>query len=70
MTAKQKIMARLSSSPWPVPLHKLDIPGVSECSASARLREMARLGIVYSVPVPGTKYTAWALVPKELTLPL
>jgi len=68
--AKDKILARLASSPWPTPLHKLDIPGVSECSASARLREMQREGIVYSVPVPGKKFTAWALVPKDLVLPL
>ena len=70
MKAKDKILARLASSPWPTPLHKLDIPGVSECSASARLREMQREGIVYSVPVPGKKFTAWALVPKDLVLPL
>ena len=70
ITAKQKIVARLSESARPLPIHHLDIPGVSECSASARLREMQREGLVYSVPVPGTKYTAWALIPKELALPL
>lgn len=70
MTAKAKILARLSESAWPLPLHKLDLPDVSECSASARLREMQREGIVYSVPVPGSHMTAWAIVPKDLTLPL
>ena len=70
LTAKEKIIARLSSSPWPVPLHNLDLPDVSECSASARLREMQREGLVVSLPVPGKKYTAWILAPKDLTLPL
>lgn len=70
LTAKAKILARLASSPWPTPLHKLDIPGVSECSASARLREMAKEGLVRSVSVPGKRFTSWEIVPKDLVLPL
>lgn len=38
--------------------------------SSARLREMAKDGMVRSVRIPGKKYTAWELMPKDLTLPL
>lgn len=70
MTARSKIVARLYASPEPLPLHRLEIPGVSQTAASARLRELKRDGIVVSVPVPGAKYTAWMLTPADLTLPL
>lgn len=70
MTARSKIVARLYESPVPLPLHALHVEGVSETAASARLRELKRDGIVVSVKVPGKKYTAWALTPADLTLPL
>ena len=70
MTAKARILARLSESAWPLALHQFLIPGVSQTSISARCRELARAGIIYSVPVPGSHMTAWALVPKDLVLPL
>lgn len=70
MTAKEAILARLREASEPLPIHSLSIPTVSQTSASARLREMAREGIVKSVPVPGARYTAWMLTPKELALPL
>lgn len=69
-TAKSKILARLAESAWPLPLHLLDIPGVSQTSASARLREMARENLVRSVPVPGNRFTAWEIATKDSTLPL
>lgn len=68
MTARDLIVARLAQAPAPLALHELDIVGVSQTSASARLRELAREGIVQSVPVPGKRYTAWRLAPKDLTL--
>ena len=61
MTAKEKIIMRLASVNQALPLHALDIPGVSQTAASARLREMARDGIAVSVPVVGKRYTAWTL---------
>ena len=68
--ARQKIIARLYAAARPIPIHELGVDGVSQTSASARLRELAREGIVESVPVPGTRYTAWKLAQKDLTLPL
>lgn len=61
ITARERIIARLGESLAPVPLHLMNIDGVSQTSASARLRELAREGIVVSVPVPGHRYTAWIL---------
>lgn len=68
--AREKIIARLRLSPEPLAIHDLNLDGVSQTSASARLRELARDGIVQSVRVPGKRYTAWTLAPKDLVLPL
>lgn len=70
MTARARIVARLYASPEPLPLHRLDIPGVSESAAGARLRELTRDGITQAVKVPGKKFLAWRLTPADLTLPL
>lgn len=61
MTTKALILAFLGESSRPLPIHDFPIPGVSQTSISARLRELAREGKVESVPVPGRKYTAWKL---------
>ena len=65
MTARQKILRRLALADLPLPIHALDIEGVSQTSASARLRELHREGLVVSVPVKGAKYTAWMLTPES-----
>ena len=70
MTAKELILARLSHTEIPLAIHELQIGGVSQTAASARLREMKRDGLVVSVPIPGRKFTAWSLAKKDLTLPL
>lgn len=59
--AKELIYRRLRRSEHPLAVHELDITGVSQCSASARLREMARDGIVLSVPAPGKAYKLWTV---------
>ena len=68
MTAKEKIIERLTHTAMPLCLFQLKIGGVSETAASARLREMRREGLVVSVPIPGRKYTAWQLAPRHLNL--
>jgi len=70
VTARQLLAKRLHEAARPLAIHELSIPTVSQTAASARLREMKRDGIVISVPVPGKKYTAWALTPADLVLPL
>lgn len=66
--ARHKIIARLHWSDRPLALHELNIEGVSQAAASARLRELAREGVAISVKVPGKRYTAWALKPTLDTL--
>lgn len=61
MTARDLILRRLAEASRPVALHELNIQGVSQSAASARLREMARENLVVSFPVPGKKFTAWLL---------
>lgn len=65
MTVKEALIQELSHSDRPLAIHEIGLMGVSQTSMSARLREMARAGIVVSVPVPGRKYTAWAIKPGQ-----
>ncbi len=62
MTAKELILERLAHTEIPLALHQFQLPAVSQTSISARLRELAREGLVESVPIKGRKYTAWKLV--------
>lgn len=64
-TAREKILDRLSLADGPLPLHELNIHGVSQAAASARLREMKRDGLVESVRVEGKKFTAWIIKPQS-----
>ena len=70
MNARQAIIRVLYESPRPLALHELPLEGISQTSASARLRELKQDGIVISVPVKGARYTAWMLKPADLVLPL
>jgi len=70
MTAKELILERLAHTEIPLALHQLQIGGVSQTAASARLREMRKEGLVESVAIPGRRWTAWTLAKKGLTLPL
>ena len=70
MTAKEAIVSTLSDSDRPLAVFEFGLMGVAQTSISARLRELARDGIVQSVRVPGKRYTAWTLAPKDLVLPL
>lgn len=69
MTARQALVKALLEAPRPLALHELPLVGISQTSASARLRELKRDMIVESVPVPGHRYTAWKLR-GEIMLPL
>ena len=64
-TARTKILQRLALADLPLPLHQLDLDGVSQAAASARLRELKKEGLVVSVPVKGKKFTAWMLTPQS-----
>ena len=65
MTARQKILQRLALADLPLPIHALDIEGVSQTSASARLREIHREGLVIKTKAPGKRFDLWALRPES-----
>lgn len=58
---KQVILETLAMSDRPLALHELNITGISECSASARLREMARIGQVIGQRREGKSYKEWTV---------
>ena len=65
-TAKEQIrheleLAILCGLPFRA-VHELRLDGVSQCAASARLREMARAGEVTSRTRLGKKFSEWALL--------
>lgn len=65
LTARTLILQRLALADLPLPIHDLNITGVSQTSASARLRELHREGLVVKYPVKGKKFDAWALRPES-----
>lgn len=70
MKAADAILARLREAGRPLPVHELNIMGVSENGAATRLAEMARAGLVVGVPTPGKRYKSWIVQPQELRLPI
>jgi len=54
-------LAILTGFPWKA-VHELRIVGVSECAASARLREMARTGEVAGRYREGKTFKEWMLL--------
>ena len=68
MTAKHKLIAHLYKSERPLAVHEIQIEGVSQTSASARLREMRRDGIVVKTKAEGKAYDLWSLAQADLTL--
>ncbi len=65
MTARTKILQRLALATEPLPLHGLDLMGVSQTSASARLRELHREGLVIKHKKIGCRYDFWTLTPER-----
>lgn len=64
-TARQKILRRLALADLPLAVHEIKADVVSDTSCSARLRELAREGLVVKYPVKSKKYDAWALAPES-----
>ena len=63
MSAKDKILDRLSNAINPLALFELNIMGVSENAAATRLSEMAREGKVVGRMRKGTPYKEWSINP-------
>ena len=63
MTARQSIIKFLYESSRPVAVHEIVIPRVSQTAVSARLREIARDGLVEGLRVEGKAFKVWRMVP-------
>ncbi len=61
MTVPQLILNRLAESSN-LALHEFNIFGSNQAAISARLRELARQGIVVGKVRKGTNYKEWSLV--------
>ncbi len=61
VTARDLILAELRRREKPLAVHELCVTGVSECSASARLREMAEDGLVIGKKREGKSFKEWSL---------
>lgn len=70
MTGRQAIIKALYESPRPLALHEIPVVGINQAAASARLRELARDGIVVGTRRPGTAYKEWAMAPTDLIIPV
>lgn len=70
LTARQAIVSVLYESDRPLAVFEFGLMGVAQTAISARLRELARDGIVVGVKPKDKPYKVWAMKPAELTLPL
>jgi len=68
-TARQEILRTLAMSTVPLAVHELGIPWVSDTAASARLRELAREGLVVGARAQGKPYKVWTISPDSLSTP-
>lgn len=67
MKTAERIYHELNTSDKPLAVHELGerVNGASQTSISARLREMRRDGQVFSIEVPGKRFTKWAVIGKS-----
>lgn len=70
MSARSRIVARLYESQQALAVHEFGFTDIAQTALSARLRELARDGIVYGVKHPSKPFKVWAMVPQTLVLPL
>ena len=61
MKAADRIIQVLHEASRPLAIHEMVLPGVSQTAASARLRELAKVGIVVGERVPNKAYKAWTV---------
>lgn len=65
MTTKATIVALLSEANRPLAVHEIPVPMTSETAISARLRELARDGIVIGERHPVKPYKIWRVAPDQ-----
>ena len=73
-TDEEKILARIREADRPLSLTELQIIGISESTAGARLREMTRAGLTFCEYRKGKRFKHWGLPewsgPAQRDLPL
>ena len=70
MTGREAVVKALFEAQEPRPIHALEVPGVSQATVSARLRELHKQGVVQKMRAPNARFDLWRLTPADLTLPL
>lgn len=61
MTTKDAIIKVLHETDRPLAVHEFGFIGANHAAISARLRELARVGIVVGERVDGRAYKAWSI---------
>lgn len=64
MTTRQAIIKCLYESHLPLAVHEFGFIGANHAAISARLREMARDGIVEGFRAEGKAYKVWRMIPR------
>ena len=65
MTTSQAVVRVLSETDSPLAVHEFGLMGVSQTAISARLRELARDGVVVGVKHPTRAYKLWKMAPQQ-----
>ena len=65
-TASERIILRLVSHNGWLAIHEFGLRGISDCAASARLRELARGGKVVSRFREHSRYKEWSIRKMEI----
>ena len=68
-TAKDAILRHLMDARRPLAIHEIDIPGISQNSAAARLRELTQEGQLVRQFRPGKSFKEWMIPQVAPTLP-
>ena len=61
--ARTKILRILALADRPLAVHEINADSVSATSASARLRELHREGLVIKAKAPGKRFDLWSRAP-------
>lgn len=67
-TAAKEIVATLERATKPLACHEFAIPDYSQTNISARLRELARAGIVVGKRREGKAFKEWSIAQPKLGL--
>jgi DNA-binding HxlR family transcriptional regulator len=70
VTTREAIISSLAESDSPLAVFEFGFMGMAQTAISARLRELAREGVVIGVKHPKGAWKVWSLAPGQGNLPL